>query len=48
MKIPSVSWTNILNFKKVKYLHMIQINIWKSGMHVPFLFTNLYNICLYI
>jgi hypothetical protein len=27
MKIPFIHWMNILNFKKVKYLHMIWIGI---------------------
>jgi len=29
MKIPFIPWVNTLNFKKVKYLHMIWRDIWK-------------------
>jgi hypothetical protein len=37
MKIPFTSWMNILKFMKVKYLHMIWLDIWNFfGNRVPF------------
>jgi len=52
MKIPFIPWMNILNFTKVKFLHMIWIDIGKFffGIVCSFsLFTNLYHkfICIY-
>jgi hypothetical protein len=49
MKIPFIPWMNILNFKKVKYLHMNWIDIWKFW-HACFfsLFINLYHISVRI
>jgi len=50
MKIPFIPWMNILNFTKVKFLHMIWVDIWKfwhSMFHFP-IYQFVSEICVYV